>query len=111
MSCGGGGAPSKRMRKATLSSCASAATVPMLITFDSPVPENPSCGTPHSGPTRGNSTNSNTISGAPSAAVLPARPAAVRRLGVPAGMWASTSAVSRPQIDSSIIAATPRLCE
>ena len=83
----------------------------MLITFDSPVLDSPSCGTPHSGPMRGNSRNSSAITGAPSSAVLPANHAACRRLGAPAGMWASTSAVSSPQIDTSIAAATGRLCE
>ena len=60
---------------------------------------------------RGNSTNSSAITGAPSSAVRAARPEAWRRLGWPTGMWASTSAVSRPQIEISIATATASDCE
>ena len=79
--------------------------------FDRPVVETPSCGTPQSGPMRGNSTNSSAITGAPSSAVRAARPLAWRRLGWPTGMCASTSAVSRPQIETSIAPATASDCE
>ena len=61
------------------------------MVFDRPVFEMPSCGTPQSGPMRGNSTNSSAITGAPSSAVRAASPPAWRRLGWPTGMWARTS--------------------
>jgi len=83
----------------------------MRIEFDRPVFATPSCGTPHSGPMRGNSTNSSTMIGAPSSAVRAASRLAWRRLGWPTGMWASTSAVSRPQTETSIAAATASDCE
>ena len=76
-------APSKRIRIATDSSRATSVTEPMRRVFDRPVVEMPSCGTPQSGPTRGNSTNSSAITGAPSSAVRAARPPAWRRLGWP----------------------------
>ncbi len=81
------------------------------MTFDRPMVEMPSWGTPQSGPTRGNSTNSSAITGAPSSAVRAARPLAWRRLGWPTGMCASTSAVSSPQIEISIATATASDCE
>ena len=94
-----------------LSSCATSATEPMRIVFDSPVAETPSCGTPQSGPTRGNSTNSSAMIGAPNSAVRADSAAAWRRLGWPTGMCASTSAVSSPQTETSIAAATAIDCE
>ena len=94
-----------------LSSRATSATLPRRIEFESPVVEMPSCGTPQSGPMRGNSTNISAMIGAPSRAVRPASRAAWRRLGWPTGMWASTSAVSSPQTDSSIATATGSDCE
>jgi len=69
------------MRIAMLSSSAISATVPMRMELDRPVLPWPSCGTPHSGPTRGNSTKSSTMIGAPSTAVRSARLLAWRRLG------------------------------
>ena len=79
--CGGGGVPSKRIRSAMLSSCATSATEPSFMLFDRPVVEMPSCGTPQSGPMRGNSTNSSAMIGAPSSAVRAASQEAWRRLG------------------------------
>ena len=96
---------------ATASFCASKATEPMFMLFDRPMPARWSCGTPHSGLMRGNSTNMMAISGAPSSAVLPASRAAMRSDGLPTGMLASTSALSKPHTDTSIASATSRLCE
>ena len=64
-------APGRRSAAASrsLSSLATSAIEPIFIAFDRPVFEMPSCGTPHSGPMRGNSTNSSAITGAPSSAV------------------------------------------
>ena len=73
------------------------------MVFDRPVFEMPSCGTPQSGPMRGNSTNSSAITGAPSSAVRAASAA-----GLPAGSAGRPAcargrrAVSRPQTETSI---------
>ena len=83
----------------------------MAIEFDKPMPARWSCGTPHSGLMRGNSTNISTISGAPSSAVLPASRAAMPSDGLPTGMLASTSALSSPHTDTSIARPTSRFCE
>ena len=64
-----------------LSSLASSEIEPMLMLFDKPVLAPPSCGTPHSGPTRGNSRKSSAMMGAPSSAVRADSLAAWRRLG------------------------------
>ncbi len=99
------------MRKAISSSLAISAIAPMRIEPDSPVLPAASCGTPHSGPMRGNSRNSATISGAPSNAARAATLPAWRSDGLPTGMCASTSAVSRPHTDSSMAAAVSSDCE
>ena len=83
----------------------------MRIEPDSPVLPAASCGTPHSGPTRGNSRNNATISGAPSKAARAATAPAWRNGGLPTGMCASTSAVSSPHTDSIIAAAVSSDCE
>ena len=93
------------------SSLATSVTEPSRIVFDKPVVEMPSCGTPQSGPMRGNSTNSSAITGAPNRAVRAASQLAWRRLGWPTGMWARTTAVRRPQTETSIAAATGSDCE
>jgi hypothetical protein len=99
------------MRSAISSSLAISAIAPMRIEPDSPVRADASCGTPHSGPMRGNSRNSATITGAPSNAARAATLAAWRSGGLPTGMCASTSAVSRPHTDSSMAAAVATDCE
>jgi hypothetical protein len=70
-----------------------------------------SVGTPHSGAMRGNSTNSSTITGRPSAVVLAARRAAMAMLGTPVGICASTTAARSPHSDSSAPAAVSSDCE
>ncbi len=95
----------KRTRKATLSSLAISAIAPSCIVPDKPVLAMLSCGTPHSGPMRGKSTNSSTISGAPTSAARAACAPARAIGGRPAGMCASTSAVISPHTDTSIAAA------
>ena len=94
-----------------LSSTATSAIEPIFMRIDRPVIEAPSCGTPHSGPMRGNSTNISAMIGAPSSAVRAARPPASRKLGCPTGMCASTRPVNKPHTDTSIAAATPSDCE
>ena len=101
-----GGAPSKRMRMAMLSSSARLAMLPTCMLADSPLrPLIASAGMPHSGASRGNSTNSTAMTGAPSSAIQPAVRAAVSSGGLPTGMWALTSAVSRPSSATSMAAA------
>jgi len=111
ISAGAGAGPSKRIRIAIESSLATSAIEPIFIVFESPVFEMPSCGTPQSGPMRGKSRNSSAITGAPRRAVRAARPPACFRLGWPTGMWARTTAVSRPHTDTSIATATGSDCE
>ena len=111
MAWGGGTGPLNFRRSATLSSCAIWATEPMRMLFDSPVREMSSCCTPHSGPIRGNRTNSRAMIGNPNSAVRAASVEAWRRLGWPTGICASTKAVKRPQTDTSIAAATSIDCE
>ena len=114
-SCGGGGSPpgvSKRTRRATLPSSTSDAMLPMLICPDRPVRALVlSPGMPHSGAMRGNSTNSSAIRGAPSSIMCAAVRMAWVNGGRPTGMWALTSAVSRPSNATSMAAATGRACE
>ncbi len=81
------------------------------MTFERPVLEMPSCGTPQSGPMRGKSRNISAITGAPSSAVRAARPPACFRLGWPTGMCASTTAVRSPHTETSIATATSSDCE
>ena len=107
----GGGVPSKRTRKATLSSLATSATPPSVSVPDRPVRAPASCGSAHKGPTRGNSRNSATITGMPNSVARAARPPASRSAGRPTGMCASTSAVSRPQTAMIMAAATGSVCE
>ena len=66
---------------------------------------------PQSGAIRGNSTKSTTMTGAPSSAIHPAVRAACDSGGLPTGMWALTSAVSRPSSASSIANAVGSDCE
>ena len=111
-SCCGGGAPSKRIRIAMLSSSASEARLPTCMVADSPLrPLIASPGIPHSGPKRGNSRNSTAITGAPNSASMLAVRATCSSGGLPTGMWALTSAVSRPSRASSIAAAVSSACE
>ena len=84
---------------------------PRRMLPDKPVCPAASCGMPHSGPMRGNSKNSTTITGAPSKAVRAASAATLGRAGRPTGMWASTSAVNKPQTDSTMDSATSSDCE
>ena len=70
-----------------------------------------SLGVPHRGAMRGNSRNSTSMIGAPSSAIQPAVRAAWVSGGRPTGMWALTSAVSRPSSASSIAKAVGSDCE
>ena len=79
---------------------ARSATVPSSRWSDSPVRLAVSADG-HSGPMRGNSRNSATITGVPISAARPASAAAWRIVGRPAGMCASVSAVSQPHTDSA----------
>ncbi|MNS90291.1 hypothetical protein D3C72_1243410 [compost metagenome] len=100
------------MRAAMLSSSASSAMVPTRIVFDRPLrPAMASLGVPHSGAKRGNSRNSASITGAPASAIQPAMRAACISGGRPTGMWALTSAVSRPSSASSMVKAVSSDCE
>ncbi len=86
--------------------------LPTRIVFDSPLrPVMASFGVPHSGAMRGNSMNSTSMIGAPSSAIQPAVRAACISGGLPTGMWALTSAVSRPSSASSIAKAVSSDCE
>ena len=100
------------MRRATLSSSASAAIVPTSMLALKPLrPVMASVGTPHSGAMRGNSMNSTTMMGAPSSAICPAVFAASTKGGLPTGMCALTSAVSRPSSPTTMLKAVSRDCE
>ncbi len=85
--------------------------MPMRMVPESPVLAPASRGMPQSGATRGNSTNSSTMTGAPNSAKRPARPAACAKLGWPTGMCASTTAASRPQTETIIAVAMAIDCE
>ena len=67
-------------------------------------------GVPHSGAKRGKSKNSTTMMGAPSSAIQPAVLAATRRGGLPTGMCALTSTVSRPNKPINMLAAVTNDC-
>ena len=115
-SCDCGGAalpgPSNRTRRATLSSSASCAMLPTCM-----LPERPlralrvSPGMPHSGAMRGNSTNSASMMGAPSSAMVPAVRSDCASGGRPTGMCALTSAVSSPSSAISMATAVGSDCE
>ncbi len=83
--------------------------LPTSIVADKPLrPLMASLGMPHSGAMRGNSTNSASMIGAPSAAIDPAIFAACSSGGLPTGMCALTSAVSRPSSATSMASAVSR---
>ena len=95
-----------------LSSSASVAMVPTSMLALRPLrPVMASLGTPHSGAMRGNSTNSTSMMGAPRRAMAPAVLAACASGGLPTGMWALTSAVSRPSSPSTMLTAVSSDCE
>ena len=77
---------------------------------DKPVLASDSCGTAHSGAMRGKSMNSTSMIGAPNSAACAATRPARAIGGRPTGMWASTSAVSRPHTETTIAAATAIDC-
>ncbi|CAM3693118.1 Secreted protein [Paracidovorax anthurii] len=94
------------------SSSASEATLPTSILPDRPLrPEGLSLGMPQSGAMRGKSTNSASITGAPSSAMRPASRSGSASGGRPTGMCALTSAASRPSSATSIAAAVASDCE
>ncbi|MNG23517.1 hypothetical protein D3C84_1081300 [compost metagenome] len=66
---------------------------------------------PHSGAMRGNRTNNASMIGAPSSAMRPAMRADCINGGRPTGMWALTSAVSRPSSATSMASAVGKDCE
>ncbi len=108
----GGGRPSNLMRIAMLSSSARLARLPTCMLDDSPLrPVMASPGMPHSGASRGNSTNSTAMMGAPSRAIQEAVRAARISGGRPTFMWALTSAVSSPSSPTSMAAAVSNDCE
>ena len=108
----GGVGPSKRTRRATLSSSARLAIVPTCMLLDRPVrAAMASLGTPHRGAMRGKSKNRATMIGAPSRAIQLAILAACMSGGRPTGMWLLTKAVSRPSMPISMASAVSRLCE
>ncbi|OGB41534.1 MAG: hypothetical protein A2W72_00975 [Burkholderiales bacterium RIFCSPLOWO2_12_67_14] len=108
----GGGASSNRTRSAMPSSSASSANRPTRMLFDRPLrPVSSWPGMPHSGDSRGNSRNSTSMMGAPMAAMPAAMRAAWARGGRPTGMWALTSAVSRPSSAIRMPAAVSSDCE
>ena len=108
----GGGWPSNLMRMATLSSSARLARVPTCIFALKPLrPTTASLGTPHKGANRGNSKKSTIMMGAPSKAIQPAVLAACSKGGLPTGMWALTSTVSKPSKPSNILTAVSSDCE
>ncbi len=94
-----------------LSSSTSSAIWPTRIVLDRPLRPRSSAGTPHSGERRGNSRNSTSMMGAPRAAMPMAMRAACASEGRPTGMWAFTSAVSRPSSAIRMPAAVSSDCE
>ena len=88
------------------------ATSPTRMFSDRPdLPARSSAGTPHSGAMRGKNRNSATMTGAPHSASLAAVRSACINGGLPAVMWALTSAVSRPISPSTMAAAVSSDCE
>ena len=86
--------------------------LPTCMLADRPLrPLIASDGMPHSGASRGNSTNSTAMMGAPSRAIQLAVFSAVIKGGRPTSMCALTSAVSRPSRPTSIAAAVSSDCE
>jgi hypothetical protein len=96
---------------AMLSSLAISFIAPNSSWLDRPVLPMASVGTPHSGAMRGNSTNSSTMTGRPSAVVPAAWRAAMAMLGTPVGICASTTAASSPHSDTSEPMAVSSDCE
>ena len=95
-----------------LSSSTSSAIWPTFMEPERPLRPVSSCpGTPHSGDRRGNNRNSTSMMGAPMSAMPPAMRAACESGGRPTGMWAFTSAVSRPSSAIRMPAAVSSDCE
>ena len=108
---GPGASSSKRRRSAMAGLLVSSDMLPKAIVSDRPVRPMPlSSGTPHSGPTRGNTTNNTAITGTPQAVSRSATAAAWRTVVAGPGIWARTTTVSRPQAPASISTSPGRVC-